>query len=278
MFDEWAKNIQAENGLNSDNIYANYANAGVTNASPEQITGKKMASQAVTDENNRKAAVADAVAAAQSELDKVDPSKASMTLSKDGGYNFYDGKGNKININQFSLMVGKRPDEILADSQNPKDQKFVADYKVMRDFAGAWVNGDNQTLQQLRASDPAKYNELISTYKTPADMVNAFRNYYTDYYGDTSGKQTVDSSKFSPTPLPGYGTSQFKLPGDVANTTLKQTLTPESTLAPPQQVNQGDLGSWLDSLNPWGTVPTSNRRYDQQNSNNPWAIYRRTQM
>jgi len=274
MFDEWAKNITDANGLGSDNIYANYANAGVMNASPEQITGNKMAVQATIDENNRQAAIARQKLIDQHEIDKLDPGKAQMRLNEDGSYSYYNGAGEKLNINQFSLLTGKRPDEILADSENPKDQKFVADYKTMKTFANAWVNGDNQTLQQLREADPEKFNQLISTYKSPSDMVSAFRDYYSDYYGKNAGqnKQDTATPSFSMQNVAGLpdNAEGKALASRLSGSPLSQTLAPVNTPVPKQG---GDFGAFIDSLNPWGTINTQRRKYDEQAQNNPWLAY-----
>lgn len=243
--DEWeryARAIEGSSGTDSGNIYQNYANAGVINASPAQFTGRKAAVQAQNEETQRRegaqAAAAKQKLDEQRENDKVDPSKAYMKLGEDGKYRYYNGVGEQMNINQFSLLTGKRPDEILADSENPADQKFVSDYQTMKQFANAWVNGDNATLQKFREADPEKYNQLISTYKTPADMVSGFRQYYSDYYGNTSTNQEK---------APRFGMSSVSAIGDdprgkavkaaVGSSSLDQTLAPIQYNEQPSQPN-----------------------------------------
>lgn len=273
QWEQWAQNIQGANGLNSGNIYQNYANAGVINAAPEQITGKKMAVQATIDEQNRQAAQKRQQLEDQREVDKNDPAKARMIQNQDGTYDFRDGVGNKLNINQFAILTGQKPSDILKDSDNPKDQRFVQDYKTMSAFVNAWVNGDNETLQKMREADPDRFNAIVSTYKTPADLVAGFKNTYSDYYGGTTDNNNPNSMpSFSPQNLYGVGSDQQgKAMGQaLAGSNLQQTLTP-SYIQKPQQ-GEG-FGGWLDSINPWGTYQNAMRAYQDQTKNNPWYAY-----
>lgn len=282
MFDEWAKNILAANGGNSGNIYASY-NASKVNASPASATGRKAAVQANIDETQRQEAAAYEQKKSAIEQDKKDaatnPGKARMVMRADrSGYDYYDGAGNPMNINQFSLLTGKRPDEILADSDNPRDQKFVQDYKVMRDLSNAWVNGDKDTLAKYRASDPQKFNQLISQYKKPQDMVRGFMDYYTDYYGNTQGKNQ-NTPVFSPQNLttPDKPTA-LRLGG----ATLDQTLTPTNTPKPQDFGPVGNLITSAANYGPtalvgrgtlWGPEVDARTRWEEERKRNPWAWY-----
>lgn len=296
MWDEWANNIAAASGLNSGNIYQNYANAGVVDASPAAVTGKKAAIQADIDERRRKENLAieqeRKEAEEQYEEDKKDPSKAYMELGEDGRYRFFNGAGQMLNINDFSLLTGKRPDEILADSENPYDQKFVSDYKTMRDFASAWVNGDNETLQKFRMADPEKYNELISKYKSPAEMVSAFRDYYSDYYGNTAGanEQTPRFSISSIYGGPGddnrAGIQGKALQQQLAGSSLEQTLSPINMQDQARQPNF--LENIFGAARRYGPIAIAGggilwgdrgqqdewERYQEELKNNPWSAYR----
>lgn len=280
MFDEWAKAIQESAGLNSGNIYQNYANAGVINASPAQFAGRKAAVQADIDETARRESQAAARAKkdleAQVEKDRLDPGKAQMIMRADrSGYDFFNGVGEKININEFSLLTGKRPDELLADSDNPRDQKFVSDYNTMKTMANAWVNGDNETLTKFRQSDPEKFNELVTKYKSPQEMVRGFMDYYSDYYGSTTVINTADSPRFSGRE-PREGDKVYGPGGAISledpsgrplgTTTLEQTLSTLPEARP-------DPGNWWDRNNPFSGRKDAIRRWEEQNRNNPWAQY-----
>lgn len=277
MFDEFAKNIAASQG--DGNMYDKYY-AYQTNASPAQFAGKHAAIQANNDE------IAQAAEAAAAQKRAEDDQKAVMRLKPDGhGYDFFTGTGKPININQFSMMTGKRPDEILADSDDPRDIKFVNDYKTMNQFASAWVNRDNKTLQKLRETDPDKFNSLIKTYKSPKDMVNAFTDYYSDYYGGTQGKN--DKSKpFSYSDQVGVGPSNDPagkvIQGRIDNSPLNLTLSPNKDV-PGQPRGQGDfMTDNIMTNNPIANMipgtfgnklaDYTKRRKDEE-ARNPWAAY-----
>lgn len=280
MFDEWAKQIMAESGANTGDIYQNYANAGVINASPEQFAGRKAGVQANIDETARREGIAAANAKkdldAQVEKDRTDPGKARMVMRDDrSGYDFYNGAGEKLNINSFSLLTGKRPDELLADSDNPRDQKFVADYNTMKTLSNAWVNGDNETLAKYRQADPEKFNELVTKYKNPQEMVQAFMGYYSDFYGDTTNNNPAGQERFTGRDprggdkvyAPGGGVSIQSPEGqDLGVATMQQTVSPIGGPRP-------DEGNWWDKINPFSGPQNAIRSWEEQNKNNPWSQY-----
>lgn len=271
MFDEFAKAITGANGT-GDNIYRNYS-AYKVNASPASVAGPKAGAQAGIDEQNRQNAAAEAKVAAdadaQRKADEQDASKAQMIMKPDhSGYTFYDGTGKQLNINQFSLLTGKRPDEILADSDNPRDQQFVNDYKTMKAISNAWVNGDNATLQKYRAADPQKFNTIVSQYKTPGDMVKGFMSYYSDFYGDGNGSNRPAGQTFSPNNITAPSKQQTK---QLGSTNLQQTLAPAPTAAPPK------LG-FLDTVNPFSGQRDALNRWKKQQASNPWYGYQSSLM
>lgn len=263
QWQQWADNITAANGTNSGNIYRNYARAksGIE-AAPEASVAPKAVVQAKIDDINKSNADAAAKLEAQRQQDATNPNKAQMVLLPNNqGYAFYDGTGKQININQFSLLTGKRPDEILGDSPVAKDQKFVQDYKTLMALSNAWVNGDTQTLDKLRAADPNKFNSLISSYKTPADMVNAFTKHWSDYYG-TNNQQDNTNSSFGPQQI---NTPDKQQSQQLATGSLGQVLTPQPT-GPPNE-------SFWDKLNPWSGAHKATNNYNKVIQSNPWFAY-----
>ena len=282
--------IRGANGLDSGNIYQNYANAGVINAAPAQFVGRQKAIQADNEERARKESIAIEQKKKAMEDDfeasKKDPGKAYMELGEDGRYKYFNGAGEMLNINQFSLLTGKRPDEILADSENPDDQKFVSDYQTMKQFASAWVNGDNETLQKFRQADPEKYNQLVSTYKTPGEMVKGFRDYYSDYYGSTNGDQSK-ADRFSMSSKAGIGDDPKgkALKAVVGASPLDQTLAPINMQEQPKDPGFiGDLFHGAATYGPgalvgggtlWGKSKERTAYEDSQErlKRNPWMQY-----
>lgn len=200
-----------------------------------------------------------------------DPSKAQMVLLPNNqGYAFYDGAGKQISINDYSLITGKRPDELLADSPNPKDQKFVNDYKTLMTFTSAWVNGDKDTLAKLKASDPEQFNNLVSNYKSPSDVINAFTQHWSDYYNPTpnASAQSTSSSNFAPNAnlnIPGS-----KNLGALESTSLKDVMNPKT----PEAVAPVTAHIWDKLLNPTRYSQAQQyKQYQTSLSKSPWAAY-----
>lgn len=260
--DQWqqfAQNIQGAQG--SGDIYTNYA---VSKSGQDRTTAAKAgpaaAVQAKTDDAIRANAANAAQIAAKQQSDATDPSKYQMVLLPDNkGYAFYDGTGKQIGINQYSLATGKTPAQLLQNSPNPKDQKFVQDYNTLQTLSTAWVNGDTKTLTALRSADPNKFNQLISTYKTPADMVSGFVKHWGDYYTPNQNKDTSATPSFGPQPINNTPAAQQP------QGNLGQVLTPQPK-APPQE-------SFWDKLNPWSANHKAVNSYNQQIKSNPWFAY-----
>lgn len=262
--------INASNGVQPGNIAGNYAASQSTKSSdPAQFAG----GTAVVQSQNDKIAADNAKQAAAEDLqrkqDALDPSKAKQVLLPNGqGYAFYDGTGQPMSINNYSLLTGKTPAELLADSPSPKDQKFVADYTALQKFTNAWVNGDTQTLDNFRQADPKKYNQIISTYKTPADMVKAFTQHWSDYYGTTAGAQAPN------TPTADITTQVTGKPDDTTAAALKassldQVLSPYPTQPKPTQ-------SVLGSIFHVGKEHAAVNAYNKTLQSNPWYAYQQS--
>lgn len=277
MFDEWANAITTANGLNSGNIYQNFARAGRGDATGASSAAPKAAIQAQIDDTQRREAAAQAEAmaklAAKREEDAKDPGKASMQIRKDHqGYDFFDGTGKNISINDYSLLTGKKPDEILEGSDSAYDQKFVSDYRTMRDLSSAWINGDTATLAKYRANDPKKFNELVNTYKSPQEMVRGFMNYYSNYYGNEPSNVN-NSGRFSP------GEQAPTAPGATApvpnpkNPKVPFGATDLASVVAPQNDPRPDKGSWWDQKNPFSGRKDAIRSWQKRHEADPWAMY-----
>lgn len=256
-------------GTDPNSIYGVYSNAlSGTDHTGANFTGASAAVGAKNDDIATNNAQAAAKIEGQRAQDASDPGKAQMVLlPNNGGYAFYDGAGNQLNINQYSLLTGKRPDEILADSPVAKDQKFVQDYKTLMALSNAWVNGDTQTLQKLRAADPKKFNSLISTYKSPADMVKAFTDHWSDYYSTPTNAQNSGTSSFSPQQIASPTKDESTALG---GTNLAQVLTPDAL--PTSAPNE----SLIDKLNPFSSAHQAVNTYKKAVQANPWFAYQQS--
>lgn len=289
-FDEWERNIVGTTGGGTpeQRFYADQVDTGVGAA-----TGRTAVVQGQQDEAKRRQAFEASQRAAAAEAakieDKLDPSKARMVPKDDGGYDFYDGSGEKINVFRFSRLTGARPDEILKDSYNPRDQQFVQDYSTLRQFTSAWANGDNETLSKMRAADPDTFNRLVTEYQSPSEVIAAFRGQYAEYFSDANapGQTAPRDNNFLMTNKVPYDDETIN--GLISSTTAADTLKPwqrerepEGNMMArifgqaPQNIGQyGPLalfgGGWA-----WGGEAQKRREWEDRQSANPWSAYQRS--
>lgn len=264
QYQDWTNQLVGEEGANSGNIFQNAARLGNANASQSSVAGNVAQANENIDQVKQSNA-----AAAQSAA--TDPSKAQMQLLPNNqGYAFYDGAGNRISINQYSLLVGKTPAQLLQDSSDPADQQFVQDYNTLQKFTNAWANGDTKTLAQMKATDPDTFNNLISTYKSPAALISAFTQHYSNYYGtNISNNQNPQSSNFISDKLaPNNLVSLSSTTGQkLATSTLPQILNTSTEAAP--SVGPNNIASKL----PWTNSHKTVQSYEQYLKGDPWAQY-----
>lgn len=131
------------------------------------------------------------------EQDKVDPSKYYSLRNDQGGYDFFDPEGKKINVHDYAMITGQRVDQILADSENPLDIQFVEDYGTMRKIMNAYANRDVEALNQLKQADPELYQN-IQNAGSPAELSRRFMDYYPDYFGRRGGEPAKLQDRFTP--------------------------------------------------------------------------------
>lgn len=271
MFDEWAKQIAGAGGYNSGNIYQNYARSAGPNMTASANAGREAGAKADIEAEQQRRAQAAAEAEAKKIIDEDDPSKAQMVMRPNGeGYDFYNGAGKKIGINEFSLIVGKKPAEILADSDNPRDQRFVQDYKTISALSNAWVNGDQETLSKFREADPKKFNELISKYKTPGDMMKGFTQFYSDYYGSTQDKNQIGNQPFG---LQQKSGADKKTAKALAGTSLQQVMQPSPKNPPAFSPGLKGVLEKAPVLNRFTGQRDARRRFNDEINSNPWLRY-----
>lgn len=139
-------------------------------------------------EQDRQNKVADIKDKIQAIKDQNDPSKYQKVRKEDGGFDFYDPTGNKIDIHQYSQVTGKSVADTLKDSENNIDMQFQQDYKTMQDIANAYANGDKGYLDKL-AKDSGDPNFFKG--KTAVDVMATFKKGYPQIYTPGAGQQQV---------------------------------------------------------------------------------------
>lgn len=143
--------------------------------------------------------------------DQNDPKNYQKVRKEDGGFDFLDPTGKKIDINQYAQVTGKSPKDLLSDSENNLDIQYQEDYKTMQDIANAYANGDKQFLDKLAkdSGDPSFFKG-----KTAADVMKTFKQGYPNIYGGQGSAQlrnvdqapafTGASSQGEQTPQPNF--------------------------------------------------------------------------
>ena len=180
---------QIQNLQNLAQIQFRAGNAGNTMG----VFGGAASNAADIEEAKRKAAEAAAEAAMKIRHMKekvaeeesaalLDPKNFVRTVSDDGGYNYFAPDGTPITVQQYSQATGKQIDKALEGSNNPKDAKFITDYKTLLTYGKA-ISGDNDSVKKFTDSDEGKLflSNPNNKNKTYAEVVSAFKNHYGSY-------------------------------------------------------------------------------------------------
>lgn len=96
----------------------------------------------------------------------------------DGGFDWIDPQGNKVDVNTVAQRTGESRASLLADSENADDLKYSRDYKYLNEYLGALMDQDEETLKAFQEKDPN-----LKYFKKPQELIDYFQNYYGSYYG-----------------------------------------------------------------------------------------------
>ncbi len=134
--------------------------------------------------------------------DAQDPKNYQKVMKEDGGFDFYDPTGKKIDVHQFAQVQGKPVKDILKDSQNNIDMQYVQDYEQMQKIANAYANNDKDKLDEIatRSGDPEFFKG-----KTAADIMKVFKQGYPQIYGMQGQNQKVRRADEAPAFVGGTG-------------------------------------------------------------------------
>lgn len=144
---------------------------------------------------------------------RLDPSNYRKVRKDDGGFAFYDPEGNQIDISTYAQMTGKRRADVLADSENPIDLQFIADYTNMQDVMDAFYN-DKQKFNQY-----VEQNEKLRNV-TPQNAMQQLVEYYPHMFGNGSYDQTLQNMNRLKYPAVQETDSADLLMQQIANQTL----------------------------------------------------------
>jgi len=124
--------------------------------------------------------------------DMMDPNKYQKVRKQDGGFDFLDPSGQKIDINTFAQRTGARRVDILKDSENQLDQQYINDWSNANDLAQAAFNGDSDTIAAFTEQNPNLKG------KKPEDILRELIERYPHLYGRGTYADTLSRNGGNP--------------------------------------------------------------------------------
>ncbi len=143
---------------------------------------------------NNKAAQEEEIArlkeSAQKLADKVDPSKYQRIKQPGSGYTFLDPDGKEISAYEYASILGTKPADVLADSENAIDIGYIEDAKNLSDYAKAKLNAkynNDDALKAQEIEEQVKKAWGVDLNKMNLDEVKKmFQEAYPTVYGLTN--------------------------------------------------------------------------------------------
>lgn len=122
----------------------------------------------------------------QADATKDDPKNFQRTPSEDGGWNYFDGRGNPISVNDYAKARGERITDALKDSQNPQDTEFLHEYDQTKKLGQVMSSGSQADLDKLYKDNPDLKDRVDKLgVKTFADYVGLFQKAYPSKFQST---------------------------------------------------------------------------------------------
>jgi hypothetical protein len=122
-------------------------------------------------------------AKAQFEADLEDPKNYKREIAEDGGYNFFNAKGEAISAGDYARARNERVADVLKDSQNSSDQSFLNDYKDTMELGRIMSTVNKEELKDFYKKRPGLEDYMKKNkIQTFDGYVNAFRNSYADKF------------------------------------------------------------------------------------------------
>lgn len=175
-------------------------------------------------------------AAKKLEEDMSDFSKYKQVQKDDGGYDFFDPLGNQVDIATLSQRTGKRPAEIVQDSQNPIDQQYLQDYTRLKDYGQAFYDsakGDKAAIKIIEQYNQQDKNlkKLFDEFgnKSPDEYLGKVRDLFFNHYKRYYIPRTQDPTAWGTTPSRPLFANQQNFPlSDYGFAPLPVSNTPSS--------------------------------------------------
>lgn len=127
--------------------------------------------------------------------DSTDPNKYQKAPKADGGFDFFDPKGNPISVAEYAKVTGKPVASILKDSQNFKDIQFIQDFDELQELVDATANGlTPEEKEKIEKKHPGIVGKIKNL--TPDELIKQFRSYYPNVYNPAAtSSQVTDTTR-----------------------------------------------------------------------------------
>lgn len=185
---------------------------------------------------NAKRAAAESQARAAAFADK---NKYTVQERPDGGFGFYGPDGKEVTAAQYANNTGQKLTEVLKDSRNPIDVRYVQDQQNLTKYLQAkassgYDKGQSAIAKQIE-NDVQKAYGINLGQTNPGQIIQAMQQNYPTIYGPNQGSAPGFSG--ANTFLPGTGTAIGQLGGQ----------------SKVNRLNRGGSGSTnINSANPTG--------------------------
>lgn len=132
--------------------------------------------------------------------DSLDPSKYKIIKDPNkGGITIVNSLGDKIDIGTYTNLTGANPADVLKNSTNPDDIKFVQAYNNLQDFTQNKIAAQNGDVQaQAKLADYYKANPGLQNIEL-GQLSQAFMGQYGSYFGMPSNADTLSQAGVGPT-------------------------------------------------------------------------------
>lgn len=134
-----------------------------------------------------------------------DPRNYKAIIRDDGGYDFFDARGNPISAIEYARATNKRITDILKNSENPDDRSFVEDYEWVMEMGRAMQRGDAKARDKLKDRNP----ELYEVYKDKPfqAVVEDLHTAYPEYFRGQEAQRQMRDEEMTPSGVgdkPGF--------------------------------------------------------------------------
>lgn len=206
-------NSQNNDAGTGDAVVNNFARSAFNDINTRTATGVAPMASNVAAEQERQAEAARQARIRELEerqkklQEESDPGNYRRVRKEDGGFDFYDAAGNRIDIAQFARDTGSTPAALLKESDNPFDRQYVNDYSNAKGLIDAIQTGNTEARDAYRANG----NDIGGM--TPEDLMRQLIKKYPHIYGRGSIRDSYRSNGnplfrlSGASPLPSGGSS-----------------------------------------------------------------------